>query len=307
MTKPDACFIMTSADACAPTSTFSILFLLSILILFTHVFAVPVTSSYQLHTSIHPVISSNSSPHPSYSVVHKSSSQVSASPSSISSNVLPSNEEKPSENQTTANPETKSETSSSLALSSTSPIASSHENKTMNKNQEAESKVKNTEKDSTAYHQDAINESETSKASSDPISSKHHKRMSTGELIAEARAQHRKIMNDGRPGFLEFFEWMFVLILVAPGTFPAMGCVLLTCTSFWRRRFSGANQSVFIPNLDTVATENEVISLETTNIPRSPYPPASPYQRTSTSENGSFVVRARLKAAAADDRDTDVS
>ena len=299
MTIPDACFMMTSADVCAPTSTHSILFLLSILVLSTHVFTVPVTSSYQLSTSIHPIVSSGLSPQSSPSIDSKSLSKVSPSPLSISPSTLPSNEKKQSQNQTTANSETKSETSSTL--SDTSPIASSHEKKTMNKNQETESKVKNTEKDSTAYHHDAINESETSTTNSNPISSKHHKRMSTGELIAEARAQHRKIMNDGRPGFLEFFEWMFVFILVAPGTFPVMGCVLLTCTSFWRRRFAAANQSVFMSNLETITTQNDPISLETTNIPRSPYP------RTTTGENGSFVVRARLKAAAADDRDTDVS
>lgn len=37
---------------------------------------------------------------------------------------------------------------------------------------------------------------------------------------------------------IEFIEWTFVFILVAPGTFPALGCLLLSCAAFFRRRFT---------------------------------------------------------------------
>lgn len=32
------------------------------------------------------------------------------------------------------------------------------------------------------------------------------------------------------------FEWFIVFILIAPGTFPALGIIFLTCISFARRR-----------------------------------------------------------------------
>ena len=47
-------------------------------------------------------------------------------------------------------------------------------------------------------------------------------------------------------GFIEFIEWLFVFILVAPGTFPAIGCMIFACGNFWRRRFppSSAAQDI---------------------------------------------------------------
>lgn len=60
--------------------------------------------------------------------------------------------------------------------------------------------------------------------------------MSTGEMIAEARARSGGVLQGG---IVEFVEWVFVIVLVAPGTFPAMGCVILSCTSLWRRRVGG--------------------------------------------------------------------
>lgn len=52
-------------------------------------------------------------------------------------------------------------------------------------------------------------------------------------FLAEARSQRNRIMNGG---FIELIEWLFVFILVAPGTFPAIGCILYSCTSFFHRR-----------------------------------------------------------------------
>lgn len=40
-------------------------------------------------------------------------------------------------------------------------------------------------------------------------------------------------------GLVELAEWLFVVFLVAPGTFPAAGCMLLACLNAWRRGFVG--------------------------------------------------------------------
>lgn len=56
---------------------------------------------------------------------------------------------------------------------------------------------------------------------------------SISNFLAEARAQRERIMSGG---FIELIEWLFVFILVAPGTFPAIGCILYTCTNFVQRR-----------------------------------------------------------------------
>lgn len=57
--------------------------------------------------------------------------------------------------------------------------------------------------------------------------------MSASQMIAEARSQSNKLL---KGSFIEFVEWLFVIILVAPGTFPAMACIVLSCATFWRRR-----------------------------------------------------------------------
>lgn len=57
------------------------------------------------------------------------------------------------------------------------------------------------------------------------------KRMSTSELFHNARSRHASPIR-----ISELFEWAFVFILIAPGTFPVMSCVILACATFWRRR-----------------------------------------------------------------------
>lgn len=114
--------------------------------------------------------------------------------------------------------------------------------------------------------------------------------MTTSEMIAEARAHSKRLM---KGGFIQFFEWLFVLILVAPGTFPFMGCVLLSCASFWRRRFGGANASAptSIPE-----TAPRAISANS----------QSAYQRVPHGDHGALVARARTKIPS-DDRESEVS
>lgn len=57
------------------------------------------------------------------------------------------------------------------------------------------------------------------------------KRMSPSELFHDARARHRRPV-----GISELFEWAVVFVLIAPGTFPIMSCIILACAAFWRRR-----------------------------------------------------------------------
>lgn len=108
--------------------------------------------------------------------------------------------------------------------------------------------------------------------------------MSTSEMLAEARSQSRRFM---KGGFVEFAEWLFVFILVAPGTFPAIGCVLLSCGSFWRRRLGEVSEP------PAQGSEREHTTW------------TSPvgYQHVSISD-GALVARTRVKGT--DDRDNDV-
>lgn len=114
-------------------------------------------------------------------------------------------------------------------------------------------------------------------------------RMTTSEMIAEARAHSNRLM---KGGFIEFIEWLFVLILVAPGTFPAIGCILLSCSSFWRRRLANSNTSVVTPSPETVSRS---VGGNTQSM----------YQRVSHGDHGALVVRARVKGGS-DERDSDV-
>lgn len=118
--------------------------------------------------------------------------------------------------------------------------------------------------------------------------------MSATEMIAEARAQSRKYM---KGGVIQILEWAFVFILVAPGTFPIFGCIILTCAAFWRRRLGYIN-SVF----DAPAQSNSALG-------RSQWQTPVSYQRTAGAEHGALVVRARSKnlQSPTDGRDNDVS
>jgi uncharacterized iron-regulated membrane protein len=53
---------------------------------------------------------------------------------------------------------------------------------------------------------------------------------SPAQLFRDARGGGHPI------GVVELFEWVLVLVLIAPGTFPALSCIVLACASFWRRR-----------------------------------------------------------------------
>lgn len=115
-------------------------------------------------------------------------------------------------------------------------------------------------------------------------------RMTTSEMIAEARAHSNRLM---KGGFIEFVEWLFVFILVAPGTFPAIGCILLSCSSFWRRRIGSASTSAPTSGPETV--------------PRAVSGSAqSAYQRVPHGDHGALVARARVKVGS-DERDSDIS
>ncbi len=45
-------------------------------------------------------------------------------------------------------------------------------------------------------------------------------------------------------GVIEFIEWLFVFLLIAPGTFPAISCILLACATAWRRRLASARPAL---------------------------------------------------------------
>jgi hypothetical protein len=65
----------------------------------------------------------------------------------------------------------------------------------------------------------------------DGTSSAKAGKMSAGEMFRDARSRRPRIS-----GLHEFFEWALVFVLIAPGTFPAMSCVILACAAFWRRQ-----------------------------------------------------------------------
>lgn len=58
-------------------------------------------------------------------------------------------------------------------------------------------------------------------------------KMTASDILAEARSSSGRFMEGG---FVEFLEWLFVFILVAPGTFPAMGCIVISFHTVWGRR-----------------------------------------------------------------------
>lgn len=111
------------------------------------------------------------------------------------------------------------------------------------------------------------------------------------EMIAEARAHSSRFM---KGGFIQYVEWLFVFILVAPGTFPAIGCVILSCTSFWRRRLVGGSGGTESP------------SLLTSSSARSGNNSLPSYPRVPHGEHGALVARTRVKGTF-DERDSDVS
>lgn len=116
-------------------------------------------------------------------------------------------------------------------------------------------------------------------------------KMTTAEMIAEVRAHSKHFM---KGGFIQFIEWLFVFILVAPGTFPLFGCIILSCASFWRRRFAAVSSSL---ETSTLATNANSRTSSGGNLV---------YQRASVGDHGALVVRARAKAAV-EDRDSEVS
>jgi len=112
--------------------------------------------------------------------------------------------------------------------------------------------------------------------------------MSASEMIAEARAKSKGIL---KGGFIEFIEWLFVFILVAPGTFPAIGCIILSCASFWRRRLGATPSS---------PSQGAAVSSGT----RVPGNQGATYQRVPLSDHGALVARTRVKGSP-DERDSE--
>lgn len=70
--------------------------------------------------------------------------------------------------------------------------------------------------------------SEVAAAAGEKLKKKGKK--SVTDIIKEARLNRGSLS-----GFSELVEWAIFFVLIAPGTFPAMSCVLLACTAFWRR------------------------------------------------------------------------
>lgn len=104
--------------------------------------------------------------------------------------------------------------------------------------------------------------------------------LGASSVFSKARLQGGQFVNGG---FVEFIEWLFVFILVAPGTFPAIGCVLLTCTNFWRRRLNGPAADSAVAPRESEATEVEVATSSA---------PAT-HQRTAHADHAPLVARPR--------------
>lgn len=85
-------------------------------------------------------------------------------------------------------------------------------------------------------------------------------------------------------GIVEFIEWLFVFILVAPGTFPAIGCMLFACGNACRRRFS------VTPSSDS---SNQVTAINTA---RAPLESISALSSASQPEGAFSIVRERPKS-----------
>lgn len=108
--------------------------------------------------------------------------------------------------------------------------------------------------------------------------------MGASGVFGKARSQGGHFVNGG---FVEFIEWLFVFILVAPGTFPAIGCVLLTCTNFWRRRLAGpAADSAVAPR----TSEDVDVEIITESAP-------SGYQHVAHADHAALVARPRKGTA----------
>lgn len=102
-------------------------------------------------------------------------------------------------------------------------------------------------------------ESNSTAAESDERPSRRGSSTSFDGFLEEMRAQRERILNGG---FIEIIEWLFVFLLVAPGTFPAIGCVLYGCTNLAQRRFgpavSGINvNSNFYNNHNNLNNNNQ--------------------------------------------------
>lgn len=84
------------------------------------------------------------------------------------------------------------------------------------------------------------------------------KRTTVGSIqgfFDEARSQRERILNGG---FIEVIEWLFVFLLVAPGTFPAIGCVLYGCTNLARRHFGSSVLNNSNNNIDATNSRNDL-------------------------------------------------
>lgn len=79
--------------------------------------------------------------------------------------------------------------------------------------------------------------------------------LGTGSVTSIFSGPRAKRVRFMKGGYIEIIEWLFVVILVAPGTFPAMGCVLYTCTNVARRRINSPHNSDG-PALDSQALTN---------------------------------------------------
>lgn len=108
------------------------------------------------------------------------------------------------------------------------------------------------------------------------------------DIFSKSRSKHTQFMQGG---IIELIEWLFVFILVAPGTFPAMGCVLYTCTSVARRRINMASAPETQP-------DPQVLNSNNSNSRSYPTSTSTDMQRRSSgSESGALTARTRYKSS----------
>lgn len=133
-----------------------------------------------------------------------------------------------------------SNTNTSVTTAPTkSNTPTARETQSLGEDQENEGSNNNTSKPSSAG---TTNETAAAEAAAEAADAEAARKVtgSISEFLAEVRAQRERVISGG---YIEVIEWLFVFLLVAPGTFPAIGCVLYGCTSLMQRRFGAIASS----------------------------------------------------------------
>lgn len=145
----------------------------------------------------------------------------------------------------------------------------------------------------------------TSTDSTNPDESDDGNASTSSTLLAELRGTRGQRLTSG--GIIELIEWLFVFILVAPGTFPAIGCILYACTNFARRRFFASFFET--PNSSLPSAPYPVTASINTSPPTAyPRPPWIPLQRLPSNSNATTAkTPTRTSSAAPDSPNESVS